>query len=55
MSAVDSESRRALTDQELIDTLFTLISAGHGATAIVLPRVVTLPDHGREPELPARR
>ncbi len=29
--------------------------AGHGATAIVLPRVVTLPDHGREPELPARR
>lgn len=36
MSAVDGERRRALTDRELIDTLFTLISAGHGAAALVL-------------------
>ena len=36
MSAMDSESRRALTDQDLIDTLLTLISAGHGAAALAL-------------------
>jgi cytochrome P450 len=42
MSAVDSESRRALTDQEVIDHLFTLISAGHGATALALTWVFCL-------------
>lgn len=36
MSAADNESRCALTDREVIDHLFTLISAGHGAAALAL-------------------
>jgi len=52
MSAVNSENRRALTDQELIDHLFILISAGHGATALALAWVFCL--LCRHPDVEAR-